>query len=376
MKLKNTLEEWLQAPPKNSKKRGGDDFPFYSKYESFKFYLDSGLHKETTKQAIYEEYKEGKDINTIVFLNDHGSFHIKTVIERASQLLCYGGDINNLNPREVFFLLNAIQVHDLGNFYGRYGHESKILEAINKGLVPILFDRTEVTYFQNIAKVHGGKLKKADGTEDKNTITKIKPLIVSDGYDVRLQLLAAILRFSDELADDKYRADIVALNTNKLPKGSEIFHAYASCLDTVKVNHQHKQIELHFKVPKNFVTRTFGKIQSDKKTIKDQYLLDEIYERAMKMHIERIYCSKFWKHFINIENIWVQIEFYSNALADDVFDEESLFVHSDITFSLNDNHFPHIPYNIFEICPTLVYGSGVQLTGENLFNEITKTSDV
>lgn len=368
MTLENTLEDWLKTPPIQTFKRGGDSFPFYSKYETFKHYLDNDLHKLITKQAIYEEFRAGKDLNKIIYLNDHGPDHIKTVIERASNLVNNGTQLE-LNPREVYFLLNAIQVHDIGNFYGRYGHESKILKAVNEGLKPILFDATEVMYIANIAMVHGGTITNSNGALNKNTFKTIKPEITSDGYPIRQQLLAAILRFSDELADDKHRADIKALNERRLPKGSEIFHAYAACLDSVLINHVSHQIELHFKIPKKYLLCTFGKIQKDN-TIKEQYLIDEIFERSIKMYTERIYCAKFWNKFIDIDKIWAQIEFYEDAKDNDNFDE--LFVHNDITYTLNDNQYPETPTDIHELCPDLNYGQGLNINGENLLNKINK----
>src|SRR4051812_22116567 len=119
MDLKNhTLEDWLKNPPVEALKMGGDSFPFHSKYETFSHYLDNNLHKQVTKQAIYDEFVNGKDRESVIFLNDHGPDHIKTVIQRASQLL-NNGQVCPLTAREVFLLLNAIQVHDIGNFYGR-----------------------------------------------------------------------------------------------------------------------------------------------------------------------------------------------------------------------------------------------------------------
>ncbi len=152
MEIKDTLVEWLRKPPKKAKKIGGDTFPYYSKYDTFKNYLDNYLHNEVTKGAIYQEIKESIDVDKIIWLNDHGPEHIKTVIERASQLLNNGTQCP-LAVREVFLLLNAIQVHDVGNFYGRNGHEAKVINAIGEGLTPILFDSTEVIYIKNIAQV-------------------------------------------------------------------------------------------------------------------------------------------------------------------------------------------------------------------------------
>jgi hypothetical protein len=383
MNLNNsTLDNWLELPDIKFLKRGGDNFPFYSKYNTFKEYLENGLHKEVTKQAIYKDLKEEGDLDKVIWLNDHGPEHIKTVIERASQLLDNGKDdtenfIYSLNAREVFLLLNAIQVHDIGNFYGRHNHENRVLVAIKNGLTPILFDSTEVRYINDIARVHGGKVILEDGSSDKNTIRRIKKNLTTDGYSVRLQMLAALLRFSDELADEKRRADIKSLDEGSMPKGSEVFHAFSACLDSVNVNHSKSTVEVHFKIPKKYVTRTFGKLINDKegnKQVIDVYLLDEIYNRMLKMHYEKIYCSKFWKGMIEIDNIWVEIEFYKDIdESSEAIDFEELIVHKDITFNLQDNYYPvDDKKSIFYHCPDLVYEDSSQIDGKNLKERIIK----
>jgi hypothetical protein len=382
MNLRNsTLDEWLKEPDISFLKRGGDNFPFFSKYDVFKNHLENGLHKEVTKQAIYNEIKDKDELDKMIWLNDHGPEHIAAVVERASQLLDNGKDDTDnftysLNAREVFLLLNAIQVHDIGNFFGRVGHEAKVFEAVNEGLTPILFDSTEARYIYDIAHVHGGKVVYKNGSTDKNTIKKIKPIITSDGYKVRLQLLAAVLRFADELADEKKRADIDSLNKGTLTKGSEVFHAFSACLDSVKVDHSKLTIEIHFKIPKNYATRKFGKLISENgdDTVIECYLLDEIYSRILKMHNERIYCAKFWKGMIEVDRIWVEIEFYNDINGEDEsIDFEHLQVHQDITFTLHDNGYPSGSRDIFSFCAEeLKYpDDGSKINGQNLLKRIT-----
>ncbi|GAB2546697.1 HD domain-containing protein [Spirosoma aerophilum] len=369
---KKNLEDWLAKPPTNLKTlKKGDTTPFYSKYNSFKSYIET-THGEVERGSLLTEIEQaiaaGKqiDLNLITLLNDHGPKHIATVIERASQIL--NVKIIDLNVREVFILLNAIQLHDVGNFYGRIGHEQKIKDVFRDGLPLVAFDSVEHTYIKNVAQVHGGSVLTANGHEDKNTIRTIKESVTSDGYEIRQRLLAAILRFSDEIADDKHRAAVNLLNAGKIPKGSEVFHAYSACLDTVLVKHNIKTVEFHFKIPKNYATKKFGKINRKKDTIEDVYLVDEIYKRAVKTHEEKIYCSKFWKKFLDIEKIWIQIEFYHpNEIGE--------FVHHDITFTLEDNDYPQQSnLDIYTLCPDLII-NGIQLCGSEVEKHIKELTD-
>lgn len=364
MNLENgTLEDWLKNPPADAKyKKGGDTYPFYSKYDNFKDYLNKNVHNETTKEAIIAEIQENKDFDKVTWLNDHGPEHIKTVIQRAS-LLVESKDCE-LNPREVFILLNSIQIHDVGNFFGRHNHEKKIIETIKDGLSPAVFDRKEVKLIKDIAQVHGGSYKEENGVKTKNTFKSIiSPTSNSDSYVIRLHLLASILRFADELADDKNRADIKSLKEKKMPKGSEIYHAYALCLEPPIVNHEERRIELHYYINKEDLYSNFGKYDNESDTIIEKTVLEEIYERTLKIHYERIYCSKYWKKNIDIESIWVKIEFYSDLYED---------IHPEITYTLTDSEYPNKDgLTIFDLCKKeLSYPDGQLITTENVIKKI------
>ena len=349
---KKNIEQWLKKPPANkSIINQGDTTPFYSQYESFKHYIEK-FHGEVERGSLLSDLKKqaeaGEAVNydAITLLNDHGPKHITTVIERVTQLL----NVNSIefNVREIFILLNAIQLHDVGNFYGRTGHEQRIKDIFKDGLPLIAFDSVEHNYIKNVAQVHGGYVIDNDGSKNKNTIGSIKPDVTSDGYVIRQRLLASLLRFADEIADDKHRAAINLLKQEGLPKGSEVFHAYSACLDTVLVKHETKTVELHFKIPKEFAIKKFGKINKLTDVVEEVYLIDEIYTRAIKMHEERNYCSKFWKNKIELDKIWVQIEFYHLT-------EIGGHVHHDITFSIEDNYYPNqSDIDIFKLCPNLV----------------------
>lgn len=370
MDLKDkTLEEWLEKPPKKSLKKGGDKTKYFSKYDSLKSELQK-KHGETTKSAILQDVrdriekakknrKRTFDLESILWLNDHGPQHIDTVINRATDII--NGSNIELNVREVFILLNAIQLHDIGNFYGRTGHEKKIYEVINDILPLVAFDDVEKIYIKNIAQVHGGKTIDINGNEDLNTIATIKkPIVTSDNYEIKKHVLASILRFADELADDKSRADYNMLFANKIPKSSQIYHAYSFCLDSVLVKKELQTIELHFKIPKEFIFNKLGKKNTS------VFLLDEIFERVLKMHTERIYCSKFWKGLIDFDKIWVQIEFYPRHQPGVILTEKDFSIHDDITFTLQDNQYPTVSDNIFKMCSELKYPDGKNITGKNL----------
>ena len=341
---------------------------YFSLYEGLKNFL-MPKHEETTKGAILEsiksqieklkasqqdsEKKEIFNLEKILWLNDHGPRHIDTVIKRASQLLDVPKQL--LTYREIFCLLSAIQLHDLGNFYGRFGHEQRIMDIVAEGKLNIGSDHVERKYILNIAQVHGGKIP---GTDNRDTISQLKNEAPVLDEMIKLRLIAAILRFADEIADDRLRADVELLREKKLPKSSEVYHAYSACLNSVIVNHEKETIELHFDIDKDYIKEKFGKDDDE------VFLIEEIYNRVMKMHNERIYCARFWKPYLNLENILVIMNFYS----DDIHEE----VHSEITFTLSEKGYPNNNSSIYDMCPELKK-EGIKLDGKYFQKIIKKT---
>jgi len=294
MNLKNqTLENWLYKA-RDREYNLGKKINYNAHYEKLKEWLMANVHNEVTTGANLQNQKE--------LLNDHGPNHIDKVIEKASNLVdCKGC---KLSPLEIYILLAAIQLHDVGNIYGREGHEITLQEIMMKAGEACGRDEIERILIRKIAQAHGGK---ARGVRDvKDTIGQLNPKEPLIDGEVSARAIASILRFADELSDDKSRANTSLLKEGTLPKRSEVFHAYATCLESVLVKHDDRSVELHFRIPKDFLIRKYGKLDSE------VYLLDEIYERVMKVHRERIYFMRYCRRLIELDNILVYIDFYSN----------------------------------------------------------------
>lgn len=346
MDLKNkTLEDWLKNPPKKYF-LNGKKVDYYSDYITLKNRLIDKHNQVVAGAGL---------INPELKLNDHGPKHIETVIERASEL------VNNMKcelcAKEVYFLLVAIQIHDLGNMFGRYKHEENAMRVVGDLFVLVGFDTTEKIMIEKIAKAHGGRTKK---TNNKDRIQELE----EDNFDykigqIRSRVLASILRFADELADDKWRCDRDLLINNLLPKGSEVFHAYAFCLEPPIIRHNIRQIELEFKIPQDFINKKFGKYNDDTKQADSVYLIDEIYGRVMKMHFERIYTMRYMRDYINLDNILVRVNFYDST--------GNNVEYAPISFNLMESGYPTTNQNIFGLCPSLTK-NGDNIDGEYIKN--------
>lgn len=286
------LDEWLSEQPDSCfPSPAGQRYPL--RYKNVSDYLNDNVHRHVEKGALVKG--DG-------FLTDHGPEHIKTVIKRAGELLGEPiADFPQFSAYEVYLLLMAAHFHDVGNIYGREEHEKKtapIMTELGKLAGPETVERQAI---RKIASAHGGSVE-----GDKDTIDRLPRIDALLSFDVRHQAIAAILRFADELADDSNRGARVLAALGMLSTKSEIYHAYSKSLQSVQVKSENGLVDLRFFLLKGDATRKFGKGR------RKLYLLDEIYERTLKMHFERQYCMRFMRDFARIDAIDVRIEVFAD----------------------------------------------------------------
>jgi len=335
-----SIEKWF-------KKRQQNDFSelrtdYVSRYKSLENFLNNDVHPLV---AVGAAATNG------IFLNDHGPEHIATVINRASQLL--SSDTCTLSAYEVYCLLAAIQLHDIGNILGRSGHEAR-LPQIQGQLDGLLGDDSaEKRLIQEIARAHGGK---RNGNPDTIWSLVDEPVL---NQQVRARFLAATLRFADELADDSQRVSAFAIQNNAIPEASKLYHKYSASLRSVIVDSEGKAIRLHYDLTR---------LEAEEVFVKDGvnlYLIDEILARTLKMHRERIYCMRFLRPMIQIDSINVKINVYESARSSDKL--------SEIGYRLEDKGYPSEPHGgIYDLCPELnTWDNGKPLNGTSLLATIT-----
>ena len=335
-KVDKNLEQWLTD-------RADADFPgklgdsYKNRYPLVaKRLID--VHNEVEKGAIISAIKDGTcAFDQIPYLNNHGVEHAAQVIQKASELLekceC------TITPYEGYLLLMAIQFHDVGNIYGRREHETKCWEILNALGTEVGTDTPEKRAFIRIASVHGGL--SASGTSDTIATLEQDPFDVM-GQSIRSRLLAAILRFSDELADDYTRTS--STDFGNITNESKIYHMYSRCLHSVIV--EKDEIRLKFEIEEEQALEQFSKKNTS------VFLIDEIYSRTLKMFTELLYCSRFMRANINIERIKVHLSIYpSKSLAETI----------KIEYTLQENGYPSHLTNICMICPNLNEQTGQQI---------------
>ena len=357
--LKDSLEQWFAEKgddvfPSYDTTRG--EFAYQQRYQLLKtalapFHgivekgalLKSALQWQAAARKAVQKSMDEKDwkaayteldkLDELVYLNNHGVGHVDRVVKRTSELLIESSC--ELTAYEGYLLLAAIQFHDVGNVFGREGHELKCRQIMAENCKHIIRDSAERHTITDIASVHGGCCGPS-----KDTITSLIDGILLN-QPVRRQLLAAILRFADELADDSSRADQTALEKGLIISGGEIFHRYSEALHSVKI--ERNVVTLCFEFSSEFAVKPLIKDG------KPRFLLDEIYYRTVKLERERRYCMRFMRpHFI-IDRVRVAILIRSPT---DPRHRES------VTYTLEEKGYPYeVPENIRAVNPGLLTGS-------------------
>ena len=351
-----SLEEWLYAQsdeqfPRYSSEQGEISYP--TRYEALKTAL-LPLHAIVEKAAMVESFTKWKEnlkskmismeattpvpvdeihkinqlleTDSIIYLNQHGVGHVNKVAEKAFELLkCF--TIDPLSATEVFILLCAIQVHDIGNIFGREGHEINLRQATIDKLVPIIPDVPTQKMIYRIAQVHSGSINGNKDTIGTAALSFERALF--EKKPIREPLIAAILRFSDELADDSTRADKEALKLGTIPEESLIYHHYSNVLHAVNICknsvNQSLYLALDYYIDSQLVAKAF-----DKNGI-SQLLIDEIFSRTIKVEQERRYCRRYFSQYLPLVEIRVQIQIDSEF---DMLEPEI------IKYTLKENGYP------------------------------------
>jgi len=263
---------------------------YYSRFKAVSDYIERNIHPYVTAGAAAA--------NPGTLLTNHGGSHIKTVLSRIDDLRATSeGD---LTCYEMYLVLVAAHLHDIGNAKGRTNHEYGAEEFVREAGISLGDDAPEKRMISGIAAAHGGSIN-----GDKDKISRLSQSAHILGFPVKPRFLAALLRFADELADDKTRTSKDLLDRNVVPASSEIYHKYALALDPPLI--EGDSVSLKFELTTADLKRTFGKDQGQ------VYLLDEIFERTKKMDRERIYCMRFLRPRIQIDKINVTIDVYESA---------------------------------------------------------------
>lgn len=332
----NDLARFLASHPSNDASFPLAGVDYYAKFLGIDKHLNNKVHPLVNQGATAHSARRKKVKKPPpVWLTDHGPEHIATVIQRAADLVC--APECKLTPYETYLLLVAIHFHDVGNIFGREEHEKEITKIMDKIDSAIMGeDAFEKRLIRDIAMAHGGTVA---GSGDKDTIGHLKYSRNLALHQPRVRLLAALLRFADELADDHTRTSRFLLDSELIHPDSEIYHIYADRLRKVTVNMAHHAVDLNFELSESVVAKKYRKVDHPK-----TYLFDEILVRTLKMHKERVYCARFMHPHVHLEQIRVEVKLCSNNYMDEI---------RLISFTIAEQGYPDTPAKLTKLCPEL-----------------------
>jgi hypothetical protein len=326
------LEQYLFKHSSSMNKFPHRKSDYFEKYVRLKAYM-----KET-----YFDWSGAGASQDGNYYTDHGITHIETVIQRVGELLACPSDDEldmwkcQLRPYEVFQLLAAILAHDAGMASGRPGHEKAPFKILQDAGNSIFNDTVEIREIAQIASAHSGKIK-------NNNEDTIKTLKIEGTYDTqtyRPKLLAALLRFADEISDGRSRT--TRQNLERATASSQIFHQYAYAITSVTFNPKERKLRIDYDILQSEVVKRFDKGQNK------IYLIDEILNRLEKLNLERIYCQRYMADVAPINEIRATIRVLSvDSEGNDFLDGEP------IAIDIRDEGYPTQIVNLRELYPHL-----------------------
>lgn len=289
--------------------------------------VDAGLAANTPEHGLYTA---------------HNSEHFDEVVLYAGELLGVkdGSEDVKLSPYELYVLLVAIRIHDAGNIHGREEHEKKCFTVLRNCGAASGEDDAEKKIIGSIAQAHGGKTPSGD----KDTIGALEQTYGISRHPIRQRLIAAIVRFADEICESRRRASNYLLQHGMVPKHSELFHRYAASITESSVTVADRRISLRYTVKLSDAVQAWGCAVSGDKT--ESFLIDEILERLQKMDRERKYCNRFSREIYTIDEIRASID-----VVDDDYDlAYQISVPDLFDFGYPDGNGDHLKKKLAQFC--------------------------
>lgn len=253
------------------------------------------------------------------FMTDHGIGHISRVLEKLGLLLKphipLDGEVpdeRSLNLYELNLLLNSTIWHDIGNLYGRIDHPQNISKVF-KIASEFLYDDHDKEWIRKIAQAHAGE-------KTIESIIEVDSLYIHE-FCIYPRFLAALLRFADELDEDRRR--IGEKIYSDIPDGNKVYWFFCKCNNSINVapDLEGSTVLFDCKIGKE---ELFGNFQKEIGNGKDTQVtaIEELIQRIDKINQARMYCNKFLEgphYFRQIKWIDLDMKIYQNdAIIDKI----------------------------------------------------------
>jgi hypothetical protein len=233
---------------------------------------------------------------------DHGPDHIRHVLQNAWQLL--GKTSTELTALDLYSLAMGILFHDVGNLFGRKGHQKRV-SKIYSFVRGKRANRREAYIVSKIAEGHCGQ----DPKGSADTLAYVDETSPLFGLPVSLRDAAAVTRLADELAEGPNRTSDFMLRTHQYDPESLPFHKYANCTEIV-IDRASGTIKLTYDLPLRIAGQTKAAIKDDFKELRR--MLKFIFQRILKTDQERRYAAHYARHLTVFRNTTAAINFWAD----------------------------------------------------------------
>jgi len=133
--------------------------------------------------------------------------------------------------------------------------------------------------------------------------------------DCRPRMIAALVRFSDEICEHSNRASHLHINSDTLPPGNKLFHLYAYSLKGAIPVREEKAFKLQFDFDAKYLDQRYPTPKHTNEVEDLKFLLDETIERIIKLDTERRYCNRFLAPPLQTDRLIVRLMISHTEIA-------------------------------------------------------------
>jgi hypothetical protein len=267
------------------------------------------------------------------YFTDHGKYHIQSVVQTASYFLRQSfrrGAKSDLSAMDLFLILGAIIWHDVGMVYVRSNHAERVLKMM-ESIRTLGFPCPTVQRLVNeIVRAHSGSAglmlpKPEEDCAISTTTFRVYP-----------RALAAVLRFADEVSENRSRISLELLPA--VPVEQQIFWQYARSIVGAMPEPERERIVVTMELDSEAVlTRYPCDAFPDRVDGSGEIsLLEYVLCRLEKMNNERIYCGTSLARYVSMREIEARLTLVRGA--------ERIPRYDDLTILIGDCGLDHASY--------------------------------
>jgi len=291
------LELWL----KQLAEEASDQFPvraanYWNRYSALVDHLRTSIYPHINAGLACLSKSPG-------IYTDHGGDHFDEVVRYAGLIISDDRARAVIAPYALYILLSAIRLHDAGNIDGRKDHERRAQAILQDAGSAICPDTFEAKLIGDIAQAHGGV------TDDNNKDT-IGSLPSDGGFgpiNCNPRMIAALVRFSDEICEHTARASAHHLASGTLPPENMLFHLYAHGIKQAIPDRSTKSFRIKLSLDSKYLLNRYPMPGHTVERPLQKYLLDDAMDRIQKLDTERRYCNRFLHPQLQTDRIEVEV---------------------------------------------------------------------